>query len=117
MMVAVAPVRDEFHLSRAKASVIAVGVVTLLAIPSALSFTSAGLNIGDRPFLDVMDQVTGSGVVIVAGIVGAALIAWRIPMEQLLGAMNSGVQHRWVIYIGRYLAVAVVALMLAVWMF
>ena len=116
MMVALAPVRDEFRLSRARAAVIVVAVVTLLAVPSALSFTSMGLTVGGKPFLDVMDQVTGSGVVVVTGIVGAALLAWRLPTPDLLTAMNTRLSHRWIINVARYLPVGAVALLVATWL-
>jgi NSS family neurotransmitter:Na+ symporter len=89
MTVTMAPIRDEFHVSRRRAALIAVAIATVLGIPSALSFTSAGLTIGGKPFLDVMDQVAGSGVVLVAGIAGAALIAWVLPRDRLARAINA----------------------------
>ena len=112
LAVVLAPIRDEWRVPKWAAASIGVLVVTLLGIPSALSFTPVGLAIGDKPFLDVMDQITGSGVVILAGILGAALIAWRIPTSSLLEAMNSGSNHRWIITIGRYLPLGA-ALLLA----
>jgi len=103
LAVVLAPIRDEWRVPKWAAASIGVLVVTLLGIPSALSFTPVGLAIGDKPFLDVMDQITGSGVVILAGILGAALIAWKIPTSSLLAAMNSSSNHWWIITIGRYL--------------
>ena len=41
--------------------------------------------------LDWIDQVTGSGVVVVLGIAGAALIAWRLPRAKLVAEMTAGV--------------------------
>jgi len=120
MAVALAPVRDEFRMSRRRAALVVVAIVTILGIPSALSFTSVGLTVGGKPFLDVMDQITGSGVVVVAGIVGAALIAWLLPRMRLLNAINAPSRRlgpitfssRWMISVGRYLPVAAVALLL-----
>ncbi len=120
MAVALAPVRDEFHLSRKRAALIVVTIVTIIGIPSALSFTCVGLSVGGKPFLDIMDQVTGSGVVIVAGIIGAALISWKLPGAHLLEAINAPswrlgpvtFSPRWIIWVGRYLLVAAVALLL-----
>lgn len=125
MTVALAAVRDEFHLSRKRAAVIVVAITTILGIPSALSFTSTGLSIGGKPFLDVMDQLTGSGVVIIAGIIGAALIAWKLPVAQLLNAINAPswrlgsvtFSPRWIIRVGRYLPAAAVALWLVTYLF
>jgi NSS family neurotransmitter:Na+ symporter len=120
-----APIRDEFHLSRDWAALAVVAIVTALGIPSALSFTSVGLTVGGKPFLDMIDQVTGSGVVLVAGIVGAALIAWRLPRKRLLAAINnhkqpawlSTISENWFILVGRYLLAAGVVLLLAIYLF
>jgi len=120
-----APIRDEFRMSRGWAALTVVAIVTALGIPSALSFTSVGLTVGGKPFLDVIDQITGSGVVLVAGIVGAALIAWRLPRKRLLAAINnhkqpawlSTISENWFILVGRYLLVAGVALLLATYLF
>jgi NSS family neurotransmitter:Na+ symporter len=120
MTVALAPIRDEFHISRERAALIAVAIVTALGIPSALSFTSMNLTIGGKPFLDLMDQIAGSGVVLVAGILGAALIAWIIPKNNLTRSINSPSKRfgpitfssTWVISIGRFLPLATVLLLL-----
>jgi len=120
-----APMRDEFHLSRGWAALVVVAIVTALGVPSALSFTTVGLTVGGKPFLDVIDQVTGSGVVLVAGIVGAALIAWRLPRRRLLAAINNHrqpawlitISENWFILVGRYLLLAGVALLLANYLF
>ena len=103
LAVVLAPIRDEFRIPKWTAAAIGVVVVTVLGIPSALSFTSAGLELDGKPFLDLMDQIAGSGVVIVAGIMGAALIAWLIPKADLLASMNSRLPNNWIIYIGRFL--------------
>lgn len=124
LAVVLAPLRDEFRLHRRKAALVAVGVTMALGIPSALSFSSPGLLVGGIPFLDFMDLVTGSGVVIVAGIVGAALIAWLLPRRELFGAMNDpgrrlGPLHYsagWMIEVGRYLPIAALAIILLGWL-
>jgi NSS family neurotransmitter:Na+ symporter len=120
LAVVLAPIRDEFHMSRRRAALIVVAIVTALGIPSALSFTSMALTVGGKPFLDMMDQITGSGIVVAAGIIGAALIAWLLPKTHLFRAMNArsrGVGRiilspQWMISVGRYLPAATVALLL-----
>jgi NSS family neurotransmitter:Na+ symporter len=120
MTVALAPIRDEFHISRERAALIAVAIVTILGIPSALSFTSMNLAIGGKPFLDIIDQVAGSGIVLVAGILGATLIAWMIPRDSLIHSINAQsrrlgpitVSSMWIIWIGRFLPIAAVLLLL-----
>jgi len=120
MTVALAPVRDEFHLSVTKAALVVTGITVALGIPSALSFTSIGLSVGGDPFLDVMDRITGSGVVLFAGIVGATIIAWRLPRTRLIDAINAPswrlgpivVSARWIIMMGRCLPLVVIGLWL-----
>ncbi|MFC1954992.1 sodium-dependent transporter [Chloroflexota bacterium] len=124
MTIALAPIRDEFHMSRRRAALITVAIVTALGIPSALSFTAAGFTIGGKPFLDVMDQIAGSGVVLVAGIVGAALIAWILPRDKLVHSINAPPWHLgpfsfssgWIISIGRYLPLAAAGLLLVTYL-
>ncbi|MGI2335635.1 MAG: sodium-dependent transporter [Dehalogenimonas sp.] len=118
--VAMAPLQDEFKMTKRKAAMVVTTVVMLLGIPSALSFTSLGLNIGDRPFLEVVDQLTGSGVIVAAGIAGAAFITWMLPKSSIIESINSPDKKlgplvfsaNWIIQIGRYLPVAAAALLL-----
>jgi NSS family neurotransmitter:Na+ symporter len=120
MTVALAPIRDEFHMSSRRAALIAVAIVTALGIPSALSFTSMELTVGGKPFLDVLDQIAGSGVVLAVGIVGAALIAWMLPVNRLVHSINAPSRRlgpitfssKWTIMLGRYLPLAAAALLL-----
>lgn len=124
MAAILAPMKDQLHLSRRKAALAVTALVTVLGIPSALSFTPVGLSVGGDPFLDVIDKATGSGVVIVAGIVGAALIAWLLPKKQLLAAINSPsrklgpvtLSASLVIAVGRYLPIAAVLVLLITYM-
>ena len=118
LVVVLAPVRDELRLSRLRAALVAVGITVALGVPSALSFSSCHLCINGIPFLDFMDMVTGSGVVIVAGIMGAALIGWLIPRNDLFNAMNAPVYVRgrfrysagWMIVVAKYLPLAAILL-------
>jgi len=88
-LVVLSAVRDELRLSRRGAARLVAGGVILLGIPSALSFTHVGLEVGGRPFLEVIDQATGSGVVVILGFVGAALLAIRLPRRALVAAFSA----------------------------
>jgi NSS family neurotransmitter:Na+ symporter len=120
MAVALAPVRDEFHMTRRQAALVVVAITTALGIPSALSFTPFGLSIGEKPFLEVIDQLVGSGIVVVAGIAGATLISWILPKKRILEAINAPSKRfgpivlsaKWIILIGRCLPVAAAVLLL-----
>lgn len=88
-VVVMAAARDELHLSRQVAARWVAGLIILLGIPSALSFTSVGLTVAGKPFLDRVDQATGSGVIVVLGLVGAALLARQLPTRSLAAAFDS----------------------------
>lgn len=85
-------VRDELDLPLRAAGAVAIATVVLVGIPSALSFTDVGLTLGGDPVLDQVDRATGSGVIVVLGILGAALIARRAPRRALAAAF--GTDHR-----------------------
>ena len=87
-----APLRDQLHLSPTVAALLLTSATLALGLPSALSFSSPGLELGGRPFLEWVDRFSGSGVIIALGIGGAALIAWRLPKADLVWEMTAG---RW----------------------
>ncbi len=124
LMVAIAPLRDEMRLSDTKAALLTIVVTMALGVPSALSFTSMDLSISGKPVLDWVDQVTGSGVVVVVGIAGAALIAWRTPKQKLVQEMTAGVWRigpvrlspYGIVEVGRYMPAAALILLTVTWM-
>jgi NSS family neurotransmitter:Na+ symporter len=124
MAVAMVPLQDEFKMTKRKAALAVTAVVTLLGIPSALSFTPIGLSLGDRLFLEMVDQVTGSGVIVGAGIAGAALITWLLPRQSMLDSINSPniklgpivFSASWIVQIGRYLPIAAALLLLTMFL-
>lgn len=88
-VVVLSAVRDELGLDRQRAARLTVGIIVALGVPSALSFTDAGLTLGGRPVLDRVDQATGSGVIVILGLLGAALLARRLPRRTLVAAFHS----------------------------
>ena len=57
-----------------RAMLLAVGALLIAGLPSALSYTGLKLSIGSEAVLDWVDNLTGSALVIFAGIVGAGLL-------------------------------------------
>ena len=88
-IVVMSTVRDQLRLGRRRSAQLTVGVIVALGIPSALSFTDVGLTIGGEPVLDRVDQVTGSGVILVLGLTGAAVLAWRLPRRALVASFHT----------------------------
>jgi len=87
-VVIVSTVRDEVRLPARAAAALSVCGVVALGIPSALSFTDANLEVGGERFLDRIDQLTGSGIIVVLGMLGAAVLARRLPRRVLTAAFG-----------------------------
>ena len=119
LAVAVAPLRYELGFSENTAALIAAGAAVALGMPSALSFTPVDLSFSGRPFLEWADQVTSSGISVVVGFAGAALIAWILPRRAMVEEMTSGwwqagplrLLPYGAIELGRYMPVAVLAVL------
>lgn len=119
--VAITALRDEANVSAQRGAAIVVGVIVLLGVPSALSFTPVGLEVGGRPVLERVDELTGGGIIIAVGLIGSAAVAWRTPLPRLTRAIRASryrlgpfVLHGWwVIYVARALPVAGLALLAA----
>ncbi|MDZ7677313.1 MAG: sodium-dependent transporter [Acidimicrobiales bacterium] len=92
-IVVMSTVRDQLRLSRRRAAQLTAGTIVVLGTPSALSFTDMGLTVGGLPVLDRVDQVTGSGVIIVLGLTGAAVLAWRLPRRALVASFHTDPVH------------------------
>lgn len=82
-VVVLSAVRDETGVGNAAGAALTIATIVVLGVPSALSFTDVGLTLGGEPFLDRVDRMTGSGVVVVLGILGAALLARGLPQRAL----------------------------------
>lgn len=88
-IVVLSALRDESRMTHRRSAVITIGTITALGVPSALSFTDVGVEVAGRPFLDRVDQFTGSGLIVVLGILGAALLARGLPRRALRAAFGA----------------------------
>lgn len=108
LKVIIAAVAEEFRLRNAIAvTLTCLGMVVLGAF-SALSFTPLELKIGNKPVLDAIDQMVGGDVIIVSGILGAALLCWFIPPHRIRSVLGTETRwFEWRIYlVGRWLPIA-----------
>jgi len=109
LKVVLSSVAEEFRLPHRRAVLIVSAAMLVLAVPSALSFTPVDLRIGDTRVLDWVDQNVGGQLILVSGIVGAGLLAWLLPGDELQRAL--GTDSRWWLRrmrtVGRWLPVAV----------
>lgn len=92
-IVVLSALRDELGARARAATTLSVWGVVLLGVPSALSFTEAGLTLAGRPVLDRVDQFTGSGVIVVLGLLGAAVLARALPRRALAAVFDADVRR------------------------
>lgn len=114
MKVVVTAIREEFKLSNARAVIVGMIPVFLLGVPSALSFSPLEIMLGSRPFLEVVDLFAATQIVVTCGVIGAAIISWLIPRENLLASIGEDKKRMvaWMIFIGRYLPAPVLIISL-----
>ena len=109
LKVILSAVAEEFRLRHTPAVLGVAGVMLLLAIPSALSFTPLEVSIGETRFLDWLDQYVGGQFILFSGIFGAGFFCWLVPPARLQSAL--GTTSRWwvqrIYTVGRWLPVAV----------
>lgn len=105
LKVVVSAFAEEFHLSNTKAVLWVALVMIVIGMASALSFTPVNLQIAGEPVLDVVDKIAGGNVIILSGVVGAALFCWFIPPVRIHSVLGTH-SHWWewrIYLIGRFL--------------
>lgn len=111
LKVILSAVAEEFRLRHTTAVLLVTGLMLVLAMPSALSFTPLELSVGDTRFLDWLDQNVGGQVILFSGIFGAGFFCWLVPPSRLQQAL--GTSSRWwvarIYLVGRWLPLAVLA--------
>lgn len=114
LKVVIAAVAEEFRLHNTTAVAIVTLVMLILGTASALSFTPLEWRIAGEPVLDVIDRVAGGDVIIVSGVMGAALLCWFIPPNRIRTVL--GTANRWwewrIYLVGRYLPLLVLLWMM-----
>ncbi len=115
LKVIIAAFAEQWKLSNPRAVAATGGLMLLLGLPSALSFSPVQLTLGGMPFLDFMDQFAGTNVVVASGVIGAGLLCWVLPLPQVTYAL--GAKSRWwawrIFVVGRTMPFAVAAF--AIW--
>jgi neurotransmitter:Na+ symporter, NSS family len=109
LKVILSAVAEEFRLRHAPGVLLVAGVMLVLAVPSALSFTPLEVSISGTRFLDWLDQNVGGQLILLSGILGAGFFSWLVPPERLQEAL--GTTSTWwlrrIYVVGRWLPVVV----------
>lgn len=105
---------EELKLSNKKAAIAGAFTMLPLGIISAFSFTPLELSLFGRPFLEFMDLITANQVVVISGLLGAAIIGWSVKKHKLLGLYSLKYRHlaRHTVITVRFLWIAVLSVMI-----
>jgi len=118
MKVIARAVHEQLALPYRNAVLVTLGILLALGAPSALSFTPISLSLAGRPFLEVIDMFAGTQVVVASGLMTGALIAWLVPRKRLTRKLCAGhdAAANFIVSVGRYLPVVVLAVLLYTWL-
>jgi len=107
-------IREEFRLSSRVATIWSFLPLMPLGLLSALSFTPLEIEVMGRPFLEVLDMFAANQIVITAGVVGGAVIGWRISRDDLINGFGTRWRKLawWTVTIVRWLPVPILLLLL-----
>jgi len=84
---------DETRLSRRTATALLAGMVLLLGVPSALSYSRVGLQVLQMPVLDLMDPLFGTFAIILAALFISVSATWYVKKEVIVNQINQNA--RW----------------------
>ncbi len=84
---------DETRLSRRTATALLAGMVLLLGVPSALSYSQVGLQVLQMPVLDLMDPLFGTFAIILAALFISVSATWFVKKEVIVNQINQNA--RW----------------------
>lgn len=93
LKVVVAALAEERQMSNSAAVMAVCATMAVLGLPSALSFTPVDLRIAGQPFLNVVDRLGGTNVVLLSAVLGAGLLCWAITPRRIMHGLGS--HARW----------------------
>ncbi len=91
--VGVAVLVDEISLSRLKASSLLTGIIVVLGLPAALSYSSMGLQILNTPILDLLDVLFGSLGIMLTALLISVSVTWFFEKRDIVNQINKNA--RW----------------------
>ncbi|WP_296591931.1 sodium-dependent transporter [Methylophaga sp.] len=107
LKVVVSAFAEEFGITNFKAVMLVALVMLIFGSASALSFTPMNLQIAGEPVLDMVDRIAGGNIIILSGIIGAALFCWFIPPAKIHSVLGT-YSHWWewrIYLVGRFLPI------------
>lgn len=84
----VSTLEDDFRLSRNKASSLVAILLFAVGLPSALSYSSVGLDIGGSAFFDILDTAFGTYGIAVSAALFSVIVTWFMDKKKLMDEIN-----------------------------
>jgi neurotransmitter:Na+ symporter, NSS family len=84
----VSTLEDDFRFSRNKASIVVALLLLFVGLPSALSYSSIGLDIGGSAFFDLVDTMFGTYGIAISAVVFSVVATWFMDRKKLLEEIN-----------------------------
>jgi neurotransmitter:Na+ symporter, NSS family len=99
--VPVATLIDSYGYPRHRATLLVFGIILLLGLPSALSYTAFGLEIFGTPILDLTDYWFGTLGLIFAGLIVSIVVGWFMRPEDIFEEIGGspGIQKAFLILV------------------
>jgi NSS family neurotransmitter:Na+ symporter len=84
----VSALEDDFRVSRNNASAVIALLLLVVGLPSALSYSSIGLNVSGLAFFDLVDTIFGTYGIAVSAVVFSIVATWFMDRKRLLEEIN-----------------------------
>ncbi|WP_185020629.1 sodium-dependent transporter [Histidinibacterium lentulum] len=87
--VVTAALREQWsRFDSVRAVIAGIGAITLLGVPSALSYAAPEWQIAGRPVLDALNEAVGSNGTVLAALATSMILGWKFPPSRLSRAFN-----------------------------
>lgn len=108
-----ASIQESLKISRKKATLIVFGLLMIIGIPSALSYTPMAVQINQMNFLDVMDDIFGTYGITIAELIFVISVTWFMSKKKILENLNKNSKYTFpngTIYLIKFVAPALIFL-------
>lgn len=100
-----ASIQESLKISRRKSAIIVFGLIMVIGIPSALSYTPISIEIYQMNFLDFMDELFGVYGIILAELIFVISVTWFMNKKMILENLNKNSKYtfpNWTIYMIKF---------------
>jgi len=102
-----ASVQESLGISRRKSTLLVFGMIMLIGIPSALSYTPIEIKVTQMNFLDFMDTLFGTYGITLSELVFVISVTWFMNKKKILENFNKNSKYafpNWVVYSIKFIA-------------